>query len=104
MNGFKVQIGFKSGSMMPQGSRVHAPICRREPVNPETEPDLFQPTSLDVAGSDLAETVAAIEARGGIVQRMDCVSVSGYRLTIAWPTPERCACEICESNQSAITQ
>jgi len=41
--------------------------------------------ALEENGSELAETIAAIEARGGIVQRMEIVSVSGYRLGIVWP-------------------
>jgi hypothetical protein len=47
--------------------------------------DLFQPTQLDVEGSDLAETIQSIEQRGGMIQRMEVLSVSGYRLIITWP-------------------
>jgi hypothetical protein len=50
-----------------------------------TTPDLFQPTTLDVEGPDLAATIQSIEQRGGLIHRMEVLSVSGYRLIIAWP-------------------
>ena len=48
-------------------------------------PDLFQPITLDVAGADLDATIQSLEARGALIQRMDVVGLSSYRLGIVWP-------------------
>lgn len=52
----------------------------------DTQTDLFtKPREIECAGHDLADVLAAVESRGGMVQRMDCVGLSHYRLAVVWP-------------------
>ena len=49
-----------------------------------TSNDLFAPSQVECSGSELAEVVASIEQRGGLVQRMEVVAISTYRLSVVW--------------------
>ena len=50
------------------------------------QPDLIQPTTLDVGGLELADTIAELQRDGAIITGMARGGSNGsYRLSLCWP-------------------